>query len=111
LLSNGRHLLQEGLILIISTVCCESTGNYIHGALGKYDFMYAKTWFGIKFAKCLTYVARCPGASFKRSTSGAIFGPPRCGTSSLAKGSAATSSSFNWPHSFSQSSLSFCRDL
>jgi hypothetical protein len=21
-------------------------------ALGKYDFMYAKTWFGMDFAKC-----------------------------------------------------------
>jgi hypothetical protein len=35
------------------------------GDLGKYDFMYTKTWFGIDFAKCLTYVSRCLGASFK----------------------------------------------
>jgi hypothetical protein len=31
---------------------------------------------GMDFARCLTYVARCPGASFSRSTNGAIFGPP-----------------------------------
>jgi hypothetical protein len=40
------------------------------GALGKYDFMYAKTWFGIDFARCLTYVAKRPGASFSKSISG-----------------------------------------
>jgi hypothetical protein len=56
------------------------------GALGKYDFMNAKNWFGINFAKCFTYVARRPGASFERSTSGAILGLPGCGTSSLAIG-------------------------
>jgi hypothetical protein len=27
------------------------------GAFGKYDFIYARTWLGIDFAKCLTYVA------------------------------------------------------
>jgi hypothetical protein len=35
-----------------------------NGALGKYNFIYTKTWFGIDFAKCLMYVARCPEASF-----------------------------------------------
>jgi hypothetical protein len=67
------------------------------GALGKYDFMNAKTWFGMDFPKCLTYVARRPGAFFSRSTRGAIFGPPGCGTSSLAMGSAASSSSLSCP--------------
>jgi hypothetical protein len=27
-------------------------------AFGKYDFIYARIWLGIKFAKCFTYVAR-----------------------------------------------------
>jgi hypothetical protein len=30
---------------------------------------------GMYFARCLTYVARRPGASFSWSTKGAIFGP------------------------------------
>jgi hypothetical protein len=38
--------------------------------------MNARTWLGIDFAKCLTYIARRLGASFSRSTNGAIFGPP-----------------------------------
>jgi hypothetical protein len=65
------------------------------GAFGKYDFIYANTWFGIDFARCLTYVAKCPGAYFSLSTSGAILGPPGCGTSSLTMASAASSSSFS----------------
>jgi hypothetical protein len=31
---------------------------------------------GIDFARCFTYVVRRLGASFSRSTKGAIFGPP-----------------------------------
>jgi hypothetical protein len=46
------------------------------GALWKYDFMNAKTWFGMDFARCLTYIAKHPGASINRLTNGAIFGPP-----------------------------------
>jgi hypothetical protein len=31
---------------------------------------------GMDFDRCFTYVARRPGASFNRSTNGAILGPP-----------------------------------
>jgi hypothetical protein len=44
-------------------------------AFGKYDFINAKTWLGMDFARCFTYVAKRLGASFSRSTKGAIFGP------------------------------------
>jgi hypothetical protein len=54
LFSNWRHLLQKGLVLIISTIRCESSRNHIHWSLGKYDFMYARTWLGIDFAKFFT---------------------------------------------------------
>jgi hypothetical protein len=45
--------------------------------------MYANTWFEIDFTKCLIYVAKRQGASFSLSKSGAIFGPPGCGTNIL----------------------------
>jgi hypothetical protein len=35
LFSNGRHLLQQGLVLVIRAVGCESTCDYIHWSLGE----------------------------------------------------------------------------
>jgi hypothetical protein len=54
LFRDQRHLLQKLLILLISAVGGQSTRDYIYRSLGKYDFMNAKTWFGMDFAKCLT---------------------------------------------------------
>jgi hypothetical protein len=76
LFSNWHHLLQQYLVLAVCAVGCESTATTSTGAFGKYDLIYAKTWFRIDFAKCYTYVAWRPGDSFKRSINRAILGLP-----------------------------------
>jgi hypothetical protein len=100
--------------LLITAILRKTTNYHIHWRLWEVRLhvcQHGSTWFEMDFIRCLTYVTKRPGASFSPSTSGAILGPPRCGTSNLAMGSVASSRYFSWPQSFAQCSLSFCRDL
>jgi hypothetical protein len=52
LFCDRRHLLQQLLVLVVCAVHGKSSSDYVYRSLGEYDFMYAKTWLGMNFARC-----------------------------------------------------------
>jgi hypothetical protein len=61
LLSNRRHLLQEGLLLIVSTVRCKSTDDYVHWSLGEIRLHVCQDLVGDQFRQVLDKYHQTPG--------------------------------------------------